>query len=101
MRKNGPKQMRRTFKKEFVEICKELTRLLEQNFKVSTKEVQSVIRRHYLWLKNFWTPTKESYAGHGQFIADSDLRKAYEEYHPRLPEFIAEAIQIFANKELD
>ena len=89
------------FKKEFVDICKELTRLLEKNCKVSTKEVQSVIRRHYLWLKKFWTPTKGSYAGHGQFIADSDLRKAYEAYHPRLPEFIAEAIQVFANKELD
>jgi MerR family transcriptional regulator, thiopeptide resistance regulator len=89
------------FKKEFVDICKELSRLLEQNFKVSTKEVQNVIRKHYSWLKNFWTPSKVSYAGHGQFIADSDLRKAYEEYHPRLPEFIAEAIQIFADKELD
>lgn len=89
------------FKKEFVEICQELTRLLEKNFKVDRKEVQNVIRRHYLWLSKFWTPTKESYTGHGQFIADSDLRKAYEAYHPRLPEFVAEAIQIFADKELD
>jgi hypothetical protein len=63
--------------------------------------VQSVVRKHYQWLKKCWTPTKESYADHGQFIADSDLRKAYEAYHARLPEFIAEAIQVFANKELD
>ncbi len=89
------------FKIEFIEICKELTHLLNKNCKTRTKEVQSVIRRHYLWIKYFWTPTKESYAGHGQFIVESDLRKAYEEYHPRLPEFIAEAIQIFADKELD
>ncbi len=87
-------------KNDFVAICKELSRLLDQNCKISSKEVQSVIRRHYLWLKNFWTPTKESYAGHGQFIADSELRKAYEVYHPRLPEFIAEAIKVFASKEL-
>lgn len=89
------------FKKEFEEICKELTRLLKQNFKADAAEVQKVTRRHYLWLKNFWTPTKESYAGHGQFIADSDLRKPYESYHLQLPEFIAEAIQVFANRELD
>ncbi len=87
-------------KKEFVDICKELTRLLEQNFKVSTTEVQDVIRRHHVWLSKWWIPTKESYAGHGQFIVDSDLRKAYEAYQPRLPEFIAEAIQVFADKEL-
>lgn len=89
------------FKKEFVDISKELTRLLEQNFKSSTKEVQAVVRRHHVWLSKCWTPTKESYAAHGQFIVDSDLRKAYEAYHPRLPEFIAEAIQVFANKELN
>jgi len=89
------------FKKEFDEICKDLTRLLKQKYEAPSKEVQSVIRRHYLWLKKCWTPTRESYAGHGQFIADSDLRKAYEAYHPQLPQFISEAIQIFANKELD
>lgn len=99
-RKKWSKADEEKVKKEFVDICKELACLLEKNFKVGAKEVQGVIRRHYLWLKNFWTPTKESYAGHGQFIADSDLRRAYEEYHPRLPEFIAEAIQVFASREL-
>jgi DNA-binding transcriptional MerR regulator len=89
------------FKKEFIEICKELTHLLEQNFKVSAHEVQSVIHRHHLWLSKCWTPTKESYARHGQFIVDSDLRKAYEAFHPRLSEFIAAAIQVFADKELN
>ncbi len=88
------------FKKEWVDICKELTCLLEKNFKVSTKEVQGLIHRHYVWISKCWTPTKESYAGHGQFIVDSDLRKAYEAYHPQLPEFIAEAILVFADKEL-
>lgn len=88
-------------KNEFVDICRQLTRLLEKNSKVNTNEVQNVIRRHYLWLSKFWTPTKVSYAGHGQLIVDSDLRKAYEAYHPRLPGYIAEAIQLFANKELD
>lgn len=89
------------FKKESVEICKELSHLLEKDFEASSKEVQSVIRRHHLWLSRCWTPTKESYAAHGQFIADSELRKAYEVYHTQLPEFIAEAIQIFASKELN
>ena len=50
-----------------------------------SREVQEVIRRHHQWLKQFWTPTRESYAGHSQLIVDSDLRKAYEAYDPRLP----------------
>lgn len=88
------------FKKEFAEICEELTHLLGEGCNYDSKEVQVVVRKHYLWLKQSWTPTKESYAGHGQFIADSDLRKAYEKYHVELPEFISKAIQVFADREL-
>jgi len=29
-----------------------------------------------------------------------DLRKAYEAYHPQLPEFMAAAIKVYAEKEL-
>ncbi|MBA3721133.1 MAG: MerR family transcriptional regulator [Parachlamydiaceae bacterium] len=86
--------------KEFDEICKELVKMIEKHSKTNSKEVQSIVRRHYLWLKKFWTPTNESYSGHGQFIAKSDLRKAYEAHHPQLPEFIAEAIQAFSEIEL-
>jgi hypothetical protein len=54
----------------------------------------------FRWLKQFWTPTRESYAGHSQLIVDSDLRKAYEAHHPQLPEFMAAAMKLFAEKEL-
>ncbi len=84
--------------KEFDAICKELVKLMEK--KADSKEVQSVIRRHYQWLKKFWTPNKESYAGYGQFLVESELRKAYEAHHPQLPSFAAEAIRAFAEREL-
>lgn len=87
-------------RKEFDKICKELTKMLEKQIKTNSKEVQSVIRRHYLWLNRFWTPTKESYSSHGQFILESDLSKTYEAHHPQLPQYAAEAIRIFASKEL-
>ena len=87
-------------KKEFDAICKELTALLKKGSKVDSKEVQTVISRHYQWLKRFWTPTKESYASHGRFIEESELRKAYEAYHSELPHFIKEAIQTFTKTKL-
>lgn len=103
--KHNAKQRSKTkevkLQKEFGEICEELVILLDKDYPCNTKEVQTVVRKHYLWLKNYWTPTKESYAGHGQFIVDSDLRKAYEKYHKGLPEFIAHAIECFAANELD
>ncbi len=45
-------------------------------------------------------PARESYAGHGLLIVESDLRKAYEAHHPRLPECMAAAMKLFAEQEL-
>lgn len=84
------------FKKDFIEICKELTKLLDKECIPYSKEVQNAIQKHYMWLKNFWTPTKETYTAHGELILDTDLRKAYEVYHARLPEFLVEGIRVFA-----
>ena len=85
---------------EFGEICAELAQMLEKRLTAGSQEVQSVIRRHFQWLKKFWTPNRESYAGHSQLILETDLRKAYEAYHPQLAEFLAEGIKVFAEKEL-
>lgn len=84
----------------FQEICKKLTQMIEHHLSTSSKEVQSVVQEHYQMLKQFWTPTKESYPEHGKLIVETDLRKPYEAYHPKLPEFLAEAMVIFAEKKL-
>ena len=84
----------------FAEICKDLVARMGRKLPAESREVQEVIRRHYQWLKQFWTPNRESYAGHTLLIVDSDLRKAYEAYHPQLPEFTAAAIKVFAEREL-
>ena len=85
----------------FVELCQDLAHLIDRRAAEDSAEVQAVVRRHYEWLKRFWTPNKESYAGHSLLIEDSELGKAYEAYHPQLPKFISAAIRIFAEKELD
>ena len=84
----------------FAAICQDLVALIGRQLPGDSREVREVIRRHHQWLKQFWTPTRESYAGHSQIIVDSDLRKAYEAYHPQLPKFIAAAIKVYAEKEL-
>jgi len=84
----------------FNEICRDLVSAMERKLTVESAVVQNIIRRHHQWLKQFWTPTRESYAGHSQLIVDSDLRKAYEAHHPQLPEFVSKGIRVFAEKEL-
>jgi DNA-binding transcriptional MerR regulator len=84
----------------FNEICRDLVSAMERKLSAESPEVQRVIGRHFRWLKQFWTPNRESYAGHGEMITDSDLRKAYEAHHPKLPEFAAAGMRVFAEREL-
>jgi len=86
--------------REFDQICKELVKLKQNQLQTSSDEVQTLVRRHYQWLKRFWTPNRESYAGHSQFIVESDLRKAYDAYHPELADFLAAGMKVFAKREL-
>jgi len=86
--------------KEWDDICKGLVSAMGRKLAADSNEVQGLIRRHYEWLKKFWTPNRESYSGHGRFILESELRKAYDKYDPKLAEFMAEAMNTFAEAEL-
>ena len=85
----------------FHQICADLVSAMKRNLPEDSPEVQTIIRRHHGWLKQFWTPTRASYVVHSQIIVDSDLRKAYDAHDPLLPEFLALAIQTFAEHELE
>jgi len=88
---------------ELDSICKELAKLLEKGLKVQSLEVQSVVAKHHKWLKKFWTPNKTSYAGMGQMYMELSWKKAFAPYdpnHPRLAKFLAEAMKVFADREL-
>jgi MerR family transcriptional regulator, thiopeptide resistance regulator len=85
---------------EWDAICKGLVDAMKRGLGESSKDVQALVRRHFEWLKKFWTPNKESYAGHAEFLVTSDLRKAYDKYDPALAEFMARAMQTFAQREL-
>ena len=81
-------------------ICRELVVLLEKGVKADDIKPQALVARHFEWLKQFWTPNRESYRGHGRFLAESELRTAYDKYHPKLADFLGEGIAIFAERNL-
>jgi DNA-binding transcriptional MerR regulator len=85
---------------EWDAICRDLVAAMKRRRKADSSEVQQLVARHYEWLKRFWTPNQESYAGHGEFIVTSELRNAYDQYDPGLAEFIANGIQVFAKDRL-
>jgi len=85
--------------KEYGELCKELVQWMGKA-KATSPQVQDLIRRHYAWIKKFWTPTKDSYVGLSELYMGPEFQKFYEPFHPQLPKFLSEAMREFAEKEL-
>ena len=98
--KNWSKSDFEKVKNECEQFTQELKHCLEMELPVDSQEVQKLTRQHYNWLKKFWTPDKESYKAHSSFIVNSELRTYYEKHHPKLPKFLAKAIEHFAEAEL-
>lgn len=90
-------------KKEWVHILDDLAKLWKKQASAGSLDVQKIIRRHYDWLKKYWTPDRYSYAGMGEGYTGfewKDVFKIYDPEHPKLALFFAEGIRIFAEKEL-
>lgn len=89
--------------KEFDRICKELSKAMEKGLKIDSTEVQDIIASHHKWIKQFWTPNRESYTGLGLGYMEFEWKKAFAPYdanHPRLAKFLSEAMRVFADREL-
>lgn len=101
--KNFNKESFEKSKNEWDEICKDLAKQLKSQAIASSPKVQKIIHRHYEWLKGYWTPDRISYPKLGEQYIGFEWKEAFEPYdpeHPKLAKFLAEAMKIFAEKEL-
>ena len=81
----------------------QLVILKKKNAEPQSDEVQRVVRLHYEWLKDFWTPDKESYPALGEMYTEFEWKKFFDQYdneHPKLARLMADGMKIFAEKEL-
>jgi DNA-binding transcriptional MerR regulator len=89
--------------KEWDAICRDLAAELAKGAAAASAPVQAVIRRHHSWLKKFWTPKRESYTGLGEGYTSFEWKKAFAAHdpkHPKLASFMADAMRVFAEREL-
>jgi DNA-binding transcriptional MerR regulator len=90
--------------KEWDAICRDLATQLAKRAAAGSAPVQAVIRRHHSWLKKFWTPNRKSYAGLGEGYTGFEWKKAFVAHdpeHPKLALFMADAMRVFAERELE
>jgi MerR family transcriptional regulator, thiopeptide resistance regulator len=89
--------------KEWDKICKNLAKQWKKQAPAGSSEVQKIIHSHYEWLKGYWTPDRSSYTSLAEQYVGFEWKQAFESYdseHPKLAQFFAEGMKIFAQKEL-
>ena len=89
--------------REWDAICRDFAAQLAKGKARDSAPVQAIIRRYHAWLGKFWTPNRASYTGLGQGYTSFEWKKAFASHdskHPRLAQFLAEGMKVFAEKEL-
>ena len=84
---------------EVMKHAEDTTNALAELFKagVSTRDqaVQDQIAKHYEWICNFWTPSREAYVNLGRmYVADERFAQNYKKYADGLAHFMCEAIEV-------
>jgi hypothetical protein len=81
-------------------LYKELAPMI-QIFPPSAPEIQSLIARHYGIVSRFYVPSKQAYIGMSLFYGENeDMKNFHNVYHPKMVEFLAEAMPIYAHEHL-
>ncbi len=82
-------------------IHKALARAINDGFAPDSKHVQGIIAQHYKMINRFYDCTNEIYIGLTELYAEHpDFRKFFDAYHPKMVEFIGEAMRYYAKHEL-
>jgi hypothetical protein len=82
-------------------LYKELTPMIE-TFPTSALEIQAIIARHYAIVSRFYRPSKQAYIGMSLFYGENlDMKHFHTSYHPKMIEFLGEAMPIYAHGNLD
>lgn len=101
--KNFSKEDFEKSKTEWDQICKDLLKQWQNHASTDSSAVQKIIHRHYKWLKTYWTPDSDSYPKLGEQYMGFEWKGAFEPYdseHPKLAQYLAEGMKVFAEKEL-
>jgi TipAS antibiotic-recognition domain len=63
--------------------------------------VQAIVAQHYKIACRFYVPSSDAYMGMALFYNEnSDMKDFHNAYHPKMVEFLGEAINIFAQANI-
>ena len=84
-----------------VEIYKSLVDCIERGLGPRLDEVQALIHSHYKMTEDFYDTSKDLYMALAQLYCEHPgFQKFFDRHHPKLAEFIAEAMRVYVQNNL-
>ncbi len=98
---NYSKEENQKFTQVFGELTLKFAEKMKAQVSASDVQVQELVKAHYEFCLQFWTPTKEAYKSLATtYILPSPYRDSYEEVAPGLGKYHYDAICLWADKNL-
>lgn len=100
-RNNFSKEENQQFTQVFGELTQEFAAKMAEGLSTSDPSVQALVKRHYDFCLQFWTPTKEAYKSLAMsYIMPSPYRDSYESVAVGLGKYHYDAIVVWADQNL-
>lgn len=98
---NYSKEQNAQFTAAFAEITEGFKQQQLAGTPVSDDSVQALVKRHYEFCLQFWTPSREAYKALAQgYLFPTPYRDSYEAVNPGLAKYHHDAIMIWADENL-
>lgn len=105
LKKPGTESQAKSFQEEVNKMARAIHRkiadCIEQGLEPSSKVVQRIIKEHHAFAEQFHNATKDVYKALAQLYREHPAyRKQLDPVHPQLANFMAQAMNVFADREL-
>ena len=98
---NYSREEEQKFTQAFGELTSEFASKMAEGVQAGDESVQALVKQHYDFILQFWTPTKEAYKSLAlSYILPSPYRDAYESVANGLGKYHYDAICIWADRNL-
>ena len=98
---NYSKEEERKFTQVFGELTEEFAAKMLEGIAAGDKSVQELVKQHYEFILQFWTPSKAAYKSLAMsYILPSPYRDHYEEIAKGLGKYHYDAVCIWADENL-
>ena len=94
-------EQNQAFAQQFSALTQQFAEQMSTGTPVESGVVQDLVRQHYEFCNQFWTPSREAYKSLAlSYIVPSPYRDSYESVAPGLAQYHYDAIVIWADNNL-